>query len=52
MLSMLDIVIDRAVAYCIEGKITDADMELVTSVLKEKIATFGDIFFFQVIESF
>ena len=52
MVTMVDIGIDKAVAYRIEGKITDADMELVTSVLKEKIATFGDIFIYQEIESF
>ena len=52
MLTMVDSGIDKAVAYRIEGKITDADMELVTSVLKEKIALYGDIFIYQEIESF
>ena len=52
MLTMIDIGIDKAVAYRIEGKITDADMELATSVLQEKIATYGDIFIYQDIESF
>ena len=52
MLTMLDIGIDRAVAYRIEGKITDSDMDLVTSVMREKISTFGDIFIYQEIESF
>ena len=36
MLTMIDIGIDKAVAYRIEGKITDADMELVTSILQGK----------------
>jgi len=52
MLTMIDIGIGKAVAYRIEGKITDPDMELVTSVLQEKIATYGDIFIYQDIESF
>ena len=52
MLTMLDIGIDRAVAYRIEGKITDEDMELVTSVMRKKISIFGDIFIYQEIESF
>ena len=52
MLTMMDIGIDRAVAYRIEGKITDADMDLVTSVMREKISAFGDIFIYQEIESF
>ena len=52
MLTMIDIGIDKAVAYRIAGKITDADMELVTSALKEKISVHGDIFIYQEIESF
>ena len=52
MLTMLDIGVDRAVAYRIEGKITDGDMELVTSVMREKISTFGGIVIYQEIESF
>jgi hypothetical protein len=52
MLTMLDIGIDKAVAYRIAGKITDTDMELATSVLQEKIAAYGDIFIYQEIESF
>lgn len=52
MVTMIDIGIDKAVAYPIEGNITDADMELATSVLQEKIATYSDIFIYQEIKSF
>jgi hypothetical protein len=52
MLEMMDIGIEKAVAYRLGGKITEAEMTLVLSALKEKIEIFGEVFIYQEIESF
>jgi hypothetical protein len=40
----------KAVAYRLGGKITEAEMTLVLSALKEKIETFGEVFIYQEID--
>lgn len=52
MLEMIDIGIEKAVAYRWGGKITEDEMTLALSALKEKIETFGEVFIYQEIESF
>ena len=52
MLEMMDIGIEKAVAYRLGGKITENEITLVLSALKEKIDTYGKIFIYQEIESF
>ncbi|MBW2603461.1 MAG: STAS/SEC14 domain-containing protein [Deltaproteobacteria bacterium] len=52
MLEMMDIGIEKAVAYRWGGKITEDEMTLALSALKEKIDTFGEVFIYQEIESF
>ena len=51
MLEIIDIGIDDAVAFRWEGKITEAEMKLVFSVLKEKIKDYGKISVYQEIGS-
>ena len=52
MLEMIDIGIEKAVAYRVGGKITEDEMTSVLSALKEKIETYGKVFIYQEIESF
>jgi len=52
MLEMMDIGIEKAVAYRLGGKITEDEMRLVLSALKEKIETYGKVLIYQEIESF
>ena len=51
MLEMIDIGIDRVVAYRLGGKITEDEMKLALSALKEKIDEFGEVSIYQEIES-
>ncbi|RZB38583.1 MAG: hypothetical protein SRB2_00331 [Desulfobacteraceae bacterium Eth-SRB2] len=51
MLKLLDIGNDKAVAYRLGGKITEDEMTLVLSALKEKIENYGEVFIYQEIES-
>ena len=48
---MLDIGIKKAVAYRLGGKITEDEMTMVLSVLKDKIKQHGEVFIYQEIES-
>jgi len=52
MLEMIDIGIDRAVAFRMAGKLTESDMSLVLSDAKEKIESHGKIVIYEEIESF
>ena len=52
MLELIDIGIEKAVAYRLGGKITEDEMTLVLSALKEKIENYGEVFIYQEIESF
>ena len=52
MLEMMDIGVEKAVAYRVKGKITEDDMALVTSAIKERIKSYGEVFIYQEIESF
>lgn len=51
MLEIIDIGIENAVALRWGGKITEAEMKSVFSVLKEKIKDYGKISMYQEIES-
>jgi len=52
MLELIDIGIEKAVAYRWGGKITEDDMTLALSAIKEKIENYGDVCIYQEIESF
>ncbi len=52
MLEMMDIGIDKAVACRWGGKITEDEMKLILSSLKDKIDKYGKIHIYQEIESF
>jgi len=52
MLELIDIGIEKAVAYRLGGKITEDEMTLVLSALKDKIENYGEVFIYQEIESF
>ena len=51
MLEMMDIGIEKAVAYRLGGKITEDEMTLVLSALKVKIEQHGEVFIYQEVES-
>jgi len=51
VLEMMDIGIEKAVAYRVGGKITEDEMTSVLSALKKKIETYGKVFIYQEIES-
>jgi stage II sporulation SpoAA-like protein len=51
MLEMMDIGIEKAVAYRLGGKITEDEMTVALSAIKEKIETYGEVFIYQEIES-
>lgn len=48
---MMDIGVEKAVAYRISGKITEDDMALALSAVKEKIESQGELYLYQEIES-
>jgi hypothetical protein len=52
MLELIDIDIDNAVAFRVSGKITENDMSVVLERASEKIEHYGDIVFFEQIDSF
>ena len=52
MLELIDIDIDNAVAFRVSGKITENDMSAVLDRASEKIEHYGDIVFFEQIDSF
>ncbi len=52
MLEMMDVGIEKAVAYRLGGKITEEEMTLALSALKEKIEIYGEVLINQEIESF
>lgn len=52
MLEMMEIGIDNAVAFRMSGKITETDMSLVLSHVKEKIKRYGSIVLLEQIDSF
>ncbi|WP_428355431.1 STAS/SEC14 domain-containing protein [Methyloprofundus sp.] len=52
MLEILDIGVDKAVAYHLSGKISEEDMQLAFSVLKEKIEQYGEVYIYQEIDDF
>ena len=52
MLEIIDIEIEKAVAYRLGGKITEDEMRLVLSALREKIENYGEVLIYQEIESF
>jgi hypothetical protein len=52
MLELIDIDIDNAVAFRVSGKVTEADMSLVLERAGEKVDQYGDIVFFEQIDSF
>jgi len=51
MLEILDIGIEKAVAYRLGGKITEAEVNRVFSALEEKIARYEKILIYQEIQS-
>ena len=51
MLKMLDIGVDKAVAFRFGGKITEEEMSLALSAVKEKIKIHGEVFLYEEIES-
>jgi len=52
MLELIDIGNEKAVAYRLGGKITEDEMTLILSALKQKIENYGEVFIYQEIESF
>lgn len=52
MLEILDIDVDKAVAYHLAGKITEEDMKLAFSAIKEKIQQFGEVYIYQEIDDY
>lgn len=52
MLEMIEIGIDRSVAFRISGKVTESDMSLVLADAKEKIKRHGKIVLLEQIDSF
>ena len=52
MLELMDIGVENAVAYRLGGKLTDAEMNTVFSVLREKIDEHGKVSIYQEVESF
>ncbi len=52
MLELIDIDIDNAVAFRVSGKVTEADMSVVLERAGEKVDQYGDIVFFEQIDSF
>lgn len=52
MLTLIDIGIDNAVGFSIEGKITKEDMSRVLNAVKEKGEQHADILLYEEIESF
>ena len=52
MLELLDIGIERAVAYHLQSKVTEEDMTLALSAIKEKIEQYGEVFLYQEVEEF
>lgn len=52
MLEIMDIGIEKAVAYRLSGKISEDEITLVFNALKEKIESCGEVFIYQEIESF
>lgn len=51
MIEMLNIGIEKTVAYRVSGKVTEEDMVTVFTAIKDKIETEGDIYLYQEIES-
>ncbi len=51
MLEMMDIGVDKAVAYRVGGKITEAEMTSVLSIFKEKIDNGEKLIVYQEVES-
>jgi SpoIIAA-like len=51
MLELIDIGIEKAVAYRFGGKITEDEMMLALSAIKEKIENYGEVCIYQEIES-
>ena len=51
MIEMLDINVDKAIAYKISGKITDDEITQLFAKIKEKIKTHNEICVYQEIES-
>ena len=51
MLELIDIGIEKAVAYRFGGKITEDEMTLALSAIKEKIEHYGEVCIYQEIES-
>ena len=47
MLELMDIGVENAVAYRLGGKLTDAEMNTVFSVLREKIDEHGKVSIYQ-----
>lgn len=52
MLEMIDIGFEKAVAYRVEGKITEAEMKSVISIFKEKIDKGEKLIVYQEVVSF
>lgn len=52
MLKLLDIEIDKVVAFSVENKITEDDMNLALSTLKDKINKYGEVFIYEEIDGF
>jgi len=51
MLTLLDIGIEKAVAFRFGGKITEAEMTSALSAVKEKIDRHGEVYLYEEIES-
>jgi len=52
MLEILDIGVGKAVAYHLSGKISEEDMQLAFSVIKEKVEQYGEVYIYQEIDDF
>lgn len=51
MLEMMDVGLENTVAYRVSGKITDDEMILALSTIKEKLAVYGYINIYQEVET-
>lgn len=52
MLEILDIGVERAIAYRLAGKVTEKDMKLAFGIIKEKIEQYGEVYIYQEIDDF
>ena len=52
MLKILDIDVEKAVAYRLSGKISEAEMKQALSTVREKIEHYGEVYIYQEIDGY